>query len=59
MVDKAKLDQMLSNLRVFVAVLKDLAKTPDIDDRRVYEYLQESPGDLSRFAQAIAERFQK
>jgi len=137
MVDKAKLDQMLSNLRAYVTVLEKLAHTPepdflasrdkagnakyhfviaieccidianhviasedlrfpkdnadsfavlvdegildevlreplramaefrnrlvhpswDLDDRRVYEYLHESLGDLNRFAQAIADRF--
>ena len=31
----------------------------DIDDRRVYEYLHGSLGDLNRFAQAIADRFRE
>ncbi len=79
MVDKPKLDQMLSNLKEYVdsftvlgeqAVLDppfaerlgEMARFRnrlvhlywDIENRRVFSYLQDSLGDLEGFGQAVA-----
>lgn len=58
MVDRAKLDQMLSSLGRYLAALESLASTPreiwEVDDERVHQYLQEPLADLGRFARQIA-----
>lgn len=79
MVDQTRLDQVLSNLASYIAVLVDsgiLDETQreplqslarfrnrlvhlyqDIDDRRVYGYLQDSLDHLNGFVRTVAQWF--
>jgi uncharacterized protein YutE (UPF0331/DUF86 family) len=71
-VDKPKLDQMLSNLRRYLGVLGPDARDGlaamarlqnrlvhlywDVENARVHECLRTSLGDLERFGQTVAAR---